>query len=802
MTAAADAGAQGGKRWVERVLLLAAWAAVAWFHVWTVRSTGEPFWPKGEQRDYFNLLIDGWLDGQLHMKVEVPEELLRLPDPYDPAQRRPGLGLHDASLYQGKYYVYFGVAPAAVAMLPFRVVTGTDLPLALAVLLFVHAGFVAASALWLAVRRRYFAGSSPAVAAAGVLVLGLAALGPLLLRRPAMWELPIAGGYFFAMAMLGCVWRSVEAEGVERRARWFAAAGLALGLAVASRPTYLFATPALVVPVLAWAWRGRRVPWREGLHGLVPLALVGLAMAGHNHARFGSPLQFGQAYQLSLDYESKLPHFQARYVPYNVAQHFFGGARWERYFPFARPPELKPAPAGYTQHRGDVQGVAANMPVFWGVLALPLALWRRKRAARWALGVWLATTLVLVTGTAGVMLSFFSALARYQLEFVPTLALLAVTGVVALERAVAIAARGGWRLGLVRVGIVGAGGWSAVFAALYSLQVDGLLKEKNPRLHEAVAQTLNTIPATVERWVGVEFGAVELRVRLDGLGAGETNLLTVGDGERKDVVWGRREPDGGVRLGYRGRGEKERVSDVVRGPEGAAEVAVRVTLGSLYPPRAHPFFAGMSAERVQALRRTARIEVEGRTVVEGWHRFESGGKVMIGRAAGFPGEVREVRRMGAVEVTRAPVSASDTVRLRVTWPEGKEGQRDPLVVSGRAGAADFLLVEYLSGARVRFALDHWGAGPVASEPVAIAPGKAQVLEVTMASLATVADAEGREAWRKGRLRVALDGREVLAAETEFYVVEPGEVWIGRNPVGGTSCGEVFGGKLEILDGGR
>ena len=112
MTAAADAGVQGGKRWVERGLLLAAWLAVAWFHVWTVRLTDEPLWPEGEQRDYFNLLIDGWLDGQLHMKVEVPEELRRLPDPYDPAQRRPGLGLHDASFYRGKYYVYFGVAPA------------------------------------------------------------------------------------------------------------------------------------------------------------------------------------------------------------------------------------------------------------------------------------------------------------------------------------------------------------------------------------------------------------------------------------------------------------------------------------------------------------------------------------------------------------------------------------------------------------------------------------------------------------------------------------------------------------------
>lgn len=37
------------------------------------------------------------------MKVEVPAALLALKNPYDPAERPPGLGLHDASYYQGKY---------------------------------------------------------------------------------------------------------------------------------------------------------------------------------------------------------------------------------------------------------------------------------------------------------------------------------------------------------------------------------------------------------------------------------------------------------------------------------------------------------------------------------------------------------------------------------------------------------------------------------------------------------------------------------------------------------------------------
>src|SRR5215216_196851 len=166
----------------ERWWILAVCAAIGWFYVWTVRSSGEPWHFGREQRDYYNLLIDGYLDGQLHMKVVVPEALFKLKDPYDPGERPAGLGLHDASFYKGKYYAYFGAAPMIVLMLPFRLLAGVDLPLAVAVLVFVYGGFLASVAVWLAVRRRYFPETGTLVVVAGVLVLGLAGVGPVLLR--------------------------------------------------------------------------------------------------------------------------------------------------------------------------------------------------------------------------------------------------------------------------------------------------------------------------------------------------------------------------------------------------------------------------------------------------------------------------------------------------------------------------------------------------------------------------------------------------------------------------------------------
>src|SRR5688500_9539927 len=94
---------EGGsrRRGLERFLLLILCVAVAWFYWWTARSNNDPWKFGSEQNDYYNLLLDGWLDGQLHMKVAVPPELLALKDPYDPELRPVGLGLHDASFYQG-----------------------------------------------------------------------------------------------------------------------------------------------------------------------------------------------------------------------------------------------------------------------------------------------------------------------------------------------------------------------------------------------------------------------------------------------------------------------------------------------------------------------------------------------------------------------------------------------------------------------------------------------------------------------------------------------------------------------------
>ncbi len=795
-------------RLIDRILVGLVCIAIAWFYVWTARSNGESWKFGQEQRDYYNLLIDGWLDRHLHMKVDVPPALLALPDPYDPTLRPPGLALHDASFYRGRYYLYFGAAPVVTLMLPFRLLTGTDLPLPMAILVFVYGGFLAAGATFLAIRRRYFLETGRVVVLWGGLALGLAALGPVLLRRTQMWELPIAAAYGFAMLALFGVFRSLHSN--RHRAAWLAAAGAALGLAIASRPTHLVAIPMLFVPLI-WSWRhGRSVPWREGVAAGWPLALVGALMAWHNFARFGDPLQFGQAYQFSLDYESKVQHFSGRYVPFNGWRYFFSPAQWRPYFPFIRPAELPPKPAGFGGH-DDVYGVLVNLPLAWFALAAPLSLWHRPRQERARLGTWLAATTLLFAALTTLLLFFFGSLARYLLEFTPALILLGCVGLLSVARLVP-SWKNDYARALARVAATAAALFSVCFGVLYSLQLNRLMAELNPAGEREVARGLNHVPAWIERIAGVEPGAWELDVKLPVSPAARSEtLLTIGEPPGVDRVFVRYRDDQTVQVGFMRVGMPEVVSSPRMLGHGKTH-RLRVTLGAFLPPAEHPWFEGTPPDGARRASRILRLELNGETLVETYRRFEAnaGGRVRVGgRSLGepayprFSGEVAAVRRitLHPAELGRVPAGsglsgAGDTFRMKLKFPAHRPGATEPLVVTGATGKGDLLGVEYLDPKRVRFIFDHWGSRLLASEPRTIDFAAEHELSVQFSWLQPVRAARAEI---RGDLRVWMGGALVWEQTTMGYRADPEEIAVGANPIGGSNCGPVFSGAIRTIE---
>ena len=235
------------------------------------------------------------------------------------------------------------------------------------------------------------------------------------------------------------------------------AASLAYGLAVGARPSLLFGAAILGVPVvLAWRERiaanSRTPPWSLMAAAVIPLTMCGLGLMLYNDLRFGDPLEFGQRHQLQGErVDASMIFFSPRYLWFNLRVYFLEPVRWSRFFPyFGDIPRLTPPP-GHAKFESGA-GVLTNIPILLLSLAAPLAWSGRSQPVRTTLRGFVTSATLLFAACALVLCLFLGNCWRYEVEFLPALALLAAIGLFGLERALVnrrplrVAARAGWSI--------------------------------------------------------------------------------------------------------------------------------------------------------------------------------------------------------------------------------------------------------------------------------------------------------------------------------------------------------------------
>jgi len=121
---------------------------------------------------------------------------------------------------------------------------------------------------------------------------------------------------------------------------------------------------------------------------------------------------------------------------------------------------------------------------------------------------------------------------------------------------------------------------------------------------------------------------------------------------------------------------------------------------------------------------------------------------------------------------------------------------EPLLCSGRVGAADFLFLKCEGGGFYRLGYDSWGAGGPLSEAFELKPGVAHSLEIEWPALVAVGAASaGRQ-----RLCVKIDGRVRLDGLQAWHPA--GSLFLALNPIGGSSCSARLNAELRFAGGGR
>lgn len=388
---------------------------------------------------YYDLLADGFLAGQLSLKVEPRAELLQLPDPYDPVQNEP-YRLHDLSLYNGKYYLFSGPLPALVAFAPFKALTGADLPQYLAVILFCSFAFLISTVILRQFIAQQVSNCPVWLQVMAVFLVGFCGGNLHLLRWPSVYQTANASAVaFFLLALLGFLH-------VFTNARWrhliFCLSCFVLALCLAARPHFLPAIFLVTVGTGAWlGWitapeginrRKQAIKWAE--LSLFPLLGVALALAAYNAVRFGDPLETGLHYQLASVKLRSVQSWKLSYFDDNFWYYFGQLPKFSTTFPFV--PNLsyghfiRSGNDFYLQER--LFGLAGGIPVCLGMVVLPLA-------SRPLSGGWKAFfTVVSILGGMNLFLLLFfnSAAIRYFSDFLPALTLLAACGWIAARRAI------------------------------------------------------------------------------------------------------------------------------------------------------------------------------------------------------------------------------------------------------------------------------------------------------------------------------------------------------------------------------
>jgi hypothetical protein len=142
----------------------------------------------------------------------------------------------------------------------------------------------------------------------------------------------------------------------------------------------------------------------------------------------------------------------------------------------------------------------------------------------------------------------------------------------------------------------------------------------------------------------------------------------------------------------------------------------------------------------------------------------------------FSGEIHAVKPIVMPELARPTMAG---IRIRIALKSEMAGHAYPLLTSGRTKAGDLFFIRVLSEDKVSFGYDHWGEPLVTSPEIEVRRRDAHIVEFWAPALAPPGVPR--------TLVVKWDGTVVWQQPASAYAVTPETLFIGTNPIGGSTC---------------
>lgn len=369
------------------------------------------------------VMFDSLARVQTNVNQQASDALLAMKDPYDPTERiDQGVEyMFDYAFYNGAYYAYFGLAPVLVFYAPFYALMGYLPSYTTAATFFALLSVAAAFlCLWEAARRF--------VKAPGLVMLCLCGaaltLGSNILMLQSCadrYHLSIQSMQLFFFLTVYAALRACRTQTRGGRTTWFFLTGLSTVLLVWSRATGALSGAAFVAPLflcVAFDKKEKRFDrLRDAVSFLIPVLAGAAVIMLYNMARFDSPFEFGQKYQLtteSIAYNA----FNLRSTLQAIYYFFIDGLEMVPEFPYLTVADHFVNRTGNFFY-GVCNAGAFTMPLTLCIFLLPLVKEKRRGGKIFCYGLSIAMTVVIaVSGfiVAGVA-------QRYVCDILPVLCL-------------------------------------------------------------------------------------------------------------------------------------------------------------------------------------------------------------------------------------------------------------------------------------------------------------------------------------------------------------------------------------------
>ncbi len=273
-----------------------------------------------EHRDQYELIADSIIDGKISFDYQVDEKLLEMDNPYDPSMREElGVDFHwDHAFYNGKYYMYFGIVPAIVVFVPYKLITGMPLITYHGTQIFTAFFIIGLFALLNLLRRKFFREINDAIFILSCVAFSFMSVW-YISAVPALYCTAISSAICFEIWSLFFFFKAVYNTPSDNKAIALATLGALFGaLVFGCRPPIALAN-LIIIPLMISFIRNRKSNGKINkklllklLIVLLPYILVAISLMWYNYIRFENVFEFGQTYQLTIADQSNYGNILSR----------------------------------------------------------------------------------------------------------------------------------------------------------------------------------------------------------------------------------------------------------------------------------------------------------------------------------------------------------------------------------------------------------------------------------------------------------------------------------------------------------